>query len=179
MHQLSEDLHGLREGCDAVAENCGKSWFDTYCPGVDWCTADLSIHYLIALYWAVTTLTTMGYGDITPNTPSEYIYTIFTMLIGVSFYAYIASNVSIVLSNIDEVGSEYRNNMEKLREFMIRKKLTLPLRRRLRKYFNVHWKSKGRVGIYTDVELVNVINLPVSAEQCSVVQDGLEQRSRV
>ena len=82
------------------------------------------------------------------------------MLIGVSFYAYIASNVSIVLSNLNESGAEFQNNMDKLREFMMRKRLSLPLRRRLRKYFTVHWKSKGRVGIFNDVEFVNIINLP-------------------
>ena len=69
----------------------------------------------------------MGYGDITPKGMTEYIYTIVVMLMGVSFYAYIASNVAIVLANMDEVGSEYRDNMEKLSEFMTRKRMTLPV----------------------------------------------------
>lgn len=120
----------------------------------------LSFTYTVSLYWAVTTLTTMGYGDITPHLVLEYIYSTVVMLMGVSFYAYIASNVSIVLSNMDETGSEYRENMEKLSEFMIRKRMTLPLRRRLRKYFHVYWKSRGRVGVYNDVDIVKLINLP-------------------
>lgn len=116
--------------------------------------------YVVSLYWAVTTLTTMGYGDITPKLTTEYIYSTVVMLMGVSFYAYIASNVSIVLSNMDEAGAEYRENMEKLSEFMGRKRMTLPLRRRLRKYFHVYWKSRGRVGVYNDVDIVKLINLP-------------------
>jgi len=102
----------------------------------------------------------MGYGDITPKVMTEYLYTIVVMLMGVSFYAYIASNVSIVLANMDEAGSEYRDNMEKLGEFMTRKRMTLPLRRRLRKYFHVYWKSRGRIGVYNDVDIVNLITLP-------------------
>ena len=78
------------------------------------CRSETDTRYVISLYWAVTTLTTMGYGDITPKGMTEYIYTIVVMLMGVSFYAYIASNVAIVLANMDEVGSEYRDNMEKL-----------------------------------------------------------------
>lgn len=124
------------------------------------CRGDATTRYVVSLYWAVTTLTTMGYGDITPKVMGEYIYTIVVMLMGVSFYAYIASNVSIVLANMDEAGSEYRDNMEKLGEFMTRKRMTLPLRRRLRKYFHVYWKSRGRIGVYNDVDIVNLITLP-------------------
>ena len=124
------------------------------------CLGGTQMRYVVSLYWAVTTLTTMGYGDITPKVMAEYIYTIVVMLMGVSFYAYIASNVSIVLANMDEAGSEYRDNMEKLGEFMTRKRMTLPLRRRLRKYFHVYWKSRGRIGVYNDVDIVNLITLP-------------------
>eukprot|EP01043_Picozoa_sp_COSAG02_P043576 COSAG02_NODE_3809_length_6200_cov_16.371415_2_plen_599_part_00 len=124
------------------------------------CRGTTATRYVVSLYWAVTTLTTMGYGDITPKVMVEYIYTIVVMLMGVSFYAYIASNVSIVLANMDEAGSEYRDNMEKLGEFMTRKRMTLPLRRRLRKYFHVYWKSRGRIGVYNDVDIVNLITLP-------------------
>jgi hypothetical protein len=124
------------------------------------CRGSTGTRYVVSLYWAVTTLTTMGYGDITPKVMAEYIYTIIVMLMGVSFYAYIASNVSIVLANMDEAGSEYRDNMEKLGEFMTRKRMTLPLRRRLRKYFHVYWKSRGRIGVYNDVDIVNLITLP-------------------
>ena len=131
---------------------------DVFDPGQ--CCGGTQMRYVVSLYWAVTTLTTMGYGDITPKVMAEYIYTIVVMLMGVSFYAYIASNVSIVLANMDEAGSEYRDNMEKLGEFMTRKRMTLPLRRRLRKYFHVYWKSRGRIGVYNDVDIVNLITLP-------------------
>ena len=48
--------------------------------------SDLSLQYLTAFYWAVTTLTTIGYGDIVPITKSEKIYCIFVMLLGGGFY---------------------------------------------------------------------------------------------
>ncbi len=176
--------------CHVMAPDDEFSWWDVYCGKADHedtleltaadgvydmniaereaigiydpklCRGTTGTRYVVSLYWAVTTLTTMGYGDITPKVMVEYIYTIVVMLMGVSFYAYIASNVSIVLANMDEAGSEYRDNMEKLGEFMTRKRMTLPLRRRLRKYFHVYWKSRGRVGVYNDVDIVNLITLP-------------------
>jgi hypothetical protein len=176
--------------CHVMAPENEFSWWDVYCGKADHedtleltaadgvydmniaereaigiydpklCRGTTGTRYVVSLYLAVTTLTTMGYGDITPKVMTEYIYTIVVMLMGVSFYAYIASNVSIVLANMDEAGSEYRDNMEKLGEFMTRKRMTLPLRRRLRKYFHVYWKSRGRIGVYNDVDIVNLITLP-------------------
>ena len=47
------------------------------------CEVDLSTRYCISLYWAVTTLTTIGFGDIVAVTHAEYIYTIFCMYVGI------------------------------------------------------------------------------------------------
>ena len=45
--------------------------------------------YVAALYFAVMTLTSVGYGDITPQSESEYIGCIFLMLVSGIVWAYI------------------------------------------------------------------------------------------
>ena len=43
------------------------------------CLCNLYTRYVVCLYWAVTTLTTIGFGDILPITAAEYMYTTFCM----------------------------------------------------------------------------------------------------
>uniref|UniRef100_A0A7S3NIN9 Ion transport domain-containing protein n=1 Tax=Aureoumbra lagunensis TaxID=44058 RepID=A0A7S3NIN9_9STRA len=49
--------------------------------------------YTLCFYWSLTTVSTVGYGDLTPNTPLEMIYTGIVMLAGVSWFAVLVSSV--------------------------------------------------------------------------------------
>lgn len=57
--------------------------------------------YNIALYWAITTLTTIGYGDITPVSNLGRIYTMIIMITGVGLYGVVIGNFSKMLLEAD------------------------------------------------------------------------------
>ena len=57
------------------------SWFQVDDIG----NTSMMSRYLAAVYWATTTITTVGYGDITPNTDAERIACIFGMIVGKFF----------------------------------------------------------------------------------------------
>ena len=57
--------------------------------------------YIKSIYWVITTMTTVGYGDITPTSNIQLIYAIFVMILGVGTYGYIIANIANLLGNID------------------------------------------------------------------------------
>ena len=68
-----------------------------------WMHAAMEPDYLTALYWSVTTLTTVGYGDITPDVTkvTQTVYTMVVMFLGVGFYGYIIGNITTLLQRLD------------------------------------------------------------------------------
>ena len=53
-------------------------------------------------YFAMTTLTTTGYGDFLPQTQNEMILCSIIMLAGVAFFSYIMSSFINIISNYDK-----------------------------------------------------------------------------
>ena len=97
--------------------------------------------YLDSVYWAVTTLTTVGYGDITPVTAQQTIYTMAVMFFGVAVYGYVIGNISTLLVNTDEAKARYVSKIEELNAFFNDKSLPFELQERIRDYYNHLWQS--------------------------------------
>ena len=57
---------------------------------------------IISCYWALTTLSTVGYGDYYPISNTERIFAIVVMLGGVAFFSYIMGNFIEILTNYDK-----------------------------------------------------------------------------
>jgi len=49
--------------------------------------------YIDALYFTVTTLSTTGFGDITPNTPAFKLFSVFIMVVGVALFVQLARSI--------------------------------------------------------------------------------------
>ena len=61
--------------------------FDDYFEKID--RDPNSSKMLVTWYFMITTLTTVGYGDLFPVSTAEYAFVIFIMLIGIAFFAYV------------------------------------------------------------------------------------------
>ena len=52
----------------------------------DGVTESTDSEYIAALYWSITTMTTVGFGDVTPQSDSERVFCIFSMVLTGGFY---------------------------------------------------------------------------------------------
>ena len=74
----------------------------------------ISTNYIRALYWTVTTLTTVGYGDILPQTNVQMIYAMFIQLVGFAAFGYLIGDVVTLLSKKGPSTKQYLSNIESL-----------------------------------------------------------------
>ena len=49
--------------------------------------------YIVSLNFALTTMTTVGYGDVSPNTQNEMLYGIVAMLVACGVFAYMVGSI--------------------------------------------------------------------------------------
>ena len=54
---------------------------------------------IISCYFVMTTLATIGYGDLSPKTKVEKFTVILIMIIGIAFFSYIMGNFSGILTS--------------------------------------------------------------------------------
>lgn len=96
--------------------------------------------YIYSLYWTVTTMTTIGYGDITPKRDIEYIAATLIMIVGASTYAFIIGNIASLFSNLDSAKIAHKNKIEALTQFLAYHNVPQPLIFQLRNYYDYIWE---------------------------------------
>ncbi|XP_027374325.1 potassium voltage-gated channel subfamily H member 6 isoform X8 [Bos indicus x Bos taurus] len=95
--------------------------------------------YVTALYFTFSSLTSVGFGNVSPNTNSEKVFSICVMLIGSLMYASIFGNVSAIIQRLYSGTARYHTQMLRVKEFIRFHQIPNPLRQRLEEYFQHAW----------------------------------------
>lgn len=103
---------------------------------------DVARLYIRSLYWATTTITTIGYGDITPATNIQTIFTMFFQLMGAAMYGYVIGNIASLIANLDVARAQYLEKLEKIGTFMKFKKIPVEMQHDIRSYYTYLWDTR-------------------------------------
>lgn len=92
-------------------------------------------NYIGSLYWIITTLTTVGYGDIVPMSDLQRIYSMIVQVSGLVFFGYLIGNVVRLLSNRDPEQTKYLENVENLASVLRSRYIPKDMQNRILDYY--------------------------------------------
>jgi hypothetical protein len=74
--------------------------------------------YIASFYFVITCITTVGFGDVTPQTTGERVFVLCLMVCGAISFTFAAGAISSILSQLDSVDQKFKekiNNLDDLR----------------------------------------------------------------
>ena len=102
--------------------------------------ADAISQYIRSLYWTITTMTTVGYGDITPGRTIEYVLAGIIMLMGASLYAFIIGSIASLLNSINAAKNRHWERIESVTEFLRDQQVSADLNSEVRNFYEHIWE---------------------------------------
>lgn len=101
--------------------------------------------YFRSLYFVVQTLFTIGYGDIYPVSNSEIMFTLFLILNGSLFYAFMISSITSLLSNRDATTKLFRSETNVIKDFFSARGVASDIAEQMQGYFDFLFSRKKGV----------------------------------
>uniref|UniRef100_A0A6S8CGR6 Potassium channel domain-containing protein n=1 Tax=Aureoumbra lagunensis TaxID=44058 RepID=A0A6S8CGR6_9STRA len=98
-----------------------------------------SFLYITSLYWSVTTLTTVGFGDITAMTSIEKMYALIVMLVGVAFFASLVGTLSGAVFAADDATEARRKLKNQVKSYLARHAFPPELAQAISSYLRYHF----------------------------------------
>uniref|UniRef100_A0A3Q2SR93 Voltage-gated delayed rectifier potassium channel KCNH4 n=1 Tax=Fundulus heteroclitus TaxID=8078 RepID=A0A3Q2SR93_FUNHE len=126
-----------------LAKRLGTPYFPTGGPSV-------RSSYVTSLYFALSSLTSVGFGNVSANTDSEKIFSICTMLIGALMHAVVFGNVTAIIQRMYSRRSLYHTRTKDLKDFIRVHRLPKALEQRMMECFQTTWSVNNGIDLLKD-----------------------------
>uniref|UniRef100_A0A671QDN3 Voltage-gated delayed rectifier potassium channel KCNH4 n=1 Tax=Sinocyclocheilus anshuiensis TaxID=1608454 RepID=A0A671QDN3_9TELE len=103
--------------------------------------------YIASLYFTLSSLTSVGFGNVCANTDAEKIFSVCTMLIGALMHAVVFGNVTAIIQRMYSRRSLYHTRMKDLKDFIRVHRLPQQLKQRMLEYFQTTWSVNNGIDV--------------------------------
>ncbi|XP_066244999.1 potassium voltage-gated channel subfamily H member 8 isoform X2 [Euwallacea similis] len=104
--------------------------------------------YVTALYFTCSSLTSVGFGNVSANTTNEKIFSICVMLIGALMHAVVFGNVTAIIQRMYSRRSLYHTKWRDLKDFFTLHQIPKELKNRMQDYFQTMWSLNHGIDIH-------------------------------
>ncbi|KAL4505995.1 hypothetical protein ABPG72_013756 [Tetrahymena utriculariae] len=101
--------------------------------------------YITGYYYQTVTMSTVGYGDISPKNQNEMILCVFTILIACCVFGYTLNEVGQIFSNFFQVQNEIKRKIGYIQQFMSKKNIEQKLQYEIREYLEYYWTETSEI----------------------------------
>ncbi|KAL4511170.1 hypothetical protein ABPG73_008248 [Tetrahymena malaccensis] len=91
--------------------------------------------YIAAMYYCIVTMTTIGFGDVTPITYRERIFTLIFCMLSCFLFAFTMGSIAEIVKQFSLKGEEFKQKMQMLNLYMKKRNLSQNLQVRVRKFY--------------------------------------------
>eukprot|EP00057_Strongylocentrotus_purpuratus_P019181 XP_011673655.1 PREDICTED: potassium voltage-gated channel subfamily H member 8 isoform X3 [Strongylocentrotus purpuratus] len=95
--------------------------------------------YITALYYTLSSLTSVGFGNVSANTNTEKIFTILVMFLGALCHAAVFGNVTAIIQRMYSRRALYYTKLRDLKDFVRSHHIPPALKTRMQEYFMTSW----------------------------------------
>ncbi|XP_039679794.1 potassium voltage-gated channel subfamily H member 6a isoform X1 [Perca fluviatilis] len=171
----SARIGGMKIGwLDNLADQIGKQYNDSDIAS----GPSIKDKYVTALYFTFSSLTSVGFGNVSPNTNPEKIFSICVMLIGSLMYASIFGNVSAIIQRLYSGTARYHTQMLRVKEFIRFHQIPGGLRQRLEEYFQHAWSYTNGIDMNAVSHVLKGFPECLQADICLHLNRSLLQNCR-
>ncbi|KAL3644367.1 RAC-alpha serine/threonine-protein kinase [Castilleja foliolosa] len=101
--------------------NPTRTWIGSNIP--DFLQKSLWTRYVVSIYWSITTLTTLGYGDFHAQNTREMLFTVFYMLFNLGLTSYLIGNMTNLVVQGTSKTRQFRDKIRAASNFAQRNQL--------------------------------------------------------
>ncbi|XP_076458511.1 LOW QUALITY PROTEIN: voltage-gated delayed rectifier potassium channel KCNH8-like [Babylonia areolata] len=103
--------------------------------------------YVTALYFTCSSLTSVGFGNVSANTNAEKIFSVCAMLVGAMMHAVVFGNVTAFIQRMYARRATFHAKTKDLKEFFRFHHFPKPLKTRMQEYFQTMWSVNNGIDV--------------------------------